>query len=369
MKYEPIEPQESVSRYDSVVIATQASWVVNWFLFFVKLYVFVFSYSKAVAAALVDSAVDLISQAVLSTTESSVQIHHSNYPIGRSRLEALGVLCCAAVMIMASIEVVQFSFMELIDGVFRGAIPELHYGVIMFAILGVGTGLKVILFIYCRHVNSKNNLSSDTLDALAEDHLNDVMSNTMAILTAYISIQYPLRWWIDPVGAIAISAVIIYRWHDVIMDQVKKIVGHTAPDEFINSMNELAENHDPRITVDVTRAYHFGAAFNVEMEIVLPAEMTVRESHDIALALQHRIEEYDVVERAFVHVDYQKRDGLEHKVERHLYLRHRSMSDEGGSVDSVTGEPKHRLGKDAQCSDHGLCTNPYHIPEGVYGSV
>ncbi len=57
---------------------------------------------------------------------------------------------------------------------------------------------------------------------------------------------------------------------------------------------------------------------NVEMEIVLPGNMTVMESHDIALALQHKIEGLPDVERAFVHVDHQKRDGLEHKVEREL---------------------------------------------------
>jgi divalent metal cation (Fe/Co/Zn/Cd) transporter len=38
------------------------------------------------------------------------------------------------------------------------------------------------------------------------------------------------------------------------------------------------------------------------MEIVLPGGMTVRESHDLALALQHKIEMLDDVERAFVHV-------------------------------------------------------------------
>ena len=41
---------------------------------------------------------------------------------------------------------------------------------------------------------------------------------------------------------------------------------------------------------------------NVEMEIVLPGNMTVMESHDIALALQHKIESLEDVERAFVHV-------------------------------------------------------------------
>lgn len=58
---------------------------------------------------------------------------------------------------------------------------------------------------------------------------------------------------------------------------------------------------------------------NVEMEIVLPGSMTVIDSHDIALALQHKIEAMVDVERAFVHVDHQERDGLEHKVKHSTF--------------------------------------------------
>ena len=56
------------------------------------------------------------------------------------------------------------------------------------------------------------------------------------------------------------------------------------------------------------------------MEIVLPGEMILMESHDIALALQHKIESLEDVERAFVHVDHELRDGLE---VRTSYLRNR----------------------------------------------
>ncbi len=37
------------------------------------------------------------------------------------------------------------------------------------------------------------------------------------------------------------------------------------------------------------RCYHFGPRYNVEMEVVLPGSMTVAESHDIALELQHKV--------------------------------------------------------------------------------
>lgn len=43
-----------------------------------------------------------------------------------------------------------------------------------------------------------------------------------------------------------------------------------------------------------------------------------------------QVEQLEEVERAFVHVDYEKRDGLEHKVRCWLYV--------GGSVDASPGE-------------------------------
>ena len=38
------------------------------------------------------------------------------------------------------------------------------------------------------------------------------------------------------IGAILISLVIIYRWVDIINEQVKKIVGHTAPQDYIEKV-------------------------------------------------------------------------------------------------------------------------------------
>lgn len=67
------------------------------------------------------------------------------------------------------------------------------------------------------------------------------------------------------------------------------------------------------------------------MEIVLPGTMTVRESHDLALDLQHKIEGLEDVERAFVHVDHERRDGLEHKVERLLVQKSGKSSPSGRS--------------------------------------
>ena len=43
-------------------------------------------------------AVDLISQAVISLAGFVMKRHNESYPVGRSRLEALGVIGCACIM-------------------------------------------------------------------------------------------------------------------------------------------------------------------------------------------------------------------------------------------------------------------------------
>ena len=224
------------SEYDQSKMlsnATSASWLVNWLLLFAKTIVVLLSSSKAILAALVDSIVDLVAQAVLSLSEIYSNRYSADYPVGRSRLEALSVLACAFIMIIASIEVVQFSFLDIYDGL-NGQIPQLDLTILCYAMLLGATLLKGILYLYCSYISRF--VQSDTLEALIEDHLNDVMSNSVAIVTASTAYNFPNVWWIDPLGAIIISIVIIGRWCHILNDQLKNIVGHTAPPEFINQV-------------------------------------------------------------------------------------------------------------------------------------
>ncbi len=97
-------PSKSEDSSLGVRLAVNASWAVNWFLLGAKLFAVIASSSKAVTAALADSFVDLASQAVLSLAQRYIAKHSPNYPVGRSRLEALSVIGCAFIMCMASIE-------------------------------------------------------------------------------------------------------------------------------------------------------------------------------------------------------------------------------------------------------------------------
>ena len=65
--------------------------------------------------------------------------------------------------------------------------------------------------------------------------------------------------------------------------------------------------------VDTVRAYHFGNQLLVEVDIVLPKGMPLKQTHDIGESLQIKLESLDEVERAFVHLDWEFEHAPEHK--------------------------------------------------------
>ena len=328
------------------------------------------TFSLSVLAALLDSVLDVVSQAVLNYTEqhSSMQRSSAFYPAGASRLEPIGVLTCAALMGMASFEVLKESSMALFDSSLHNLQPKITsvYGMIL--ILAV----KLALLWLCRRGANKRLvtrgmgssvgggekdmdadepssdelrrlLSTDpssstatkpqqeeqfadpTLEALAQDHWNDCWSNGVAAVALVCAVRAPQLWFLDPVGAIFISLYIIYSWFTTGKEQIEHLTGKSAPEEFIQELCDLANAFDDRLTVDTVRAYHFGPKFLVEIEIVMDASTLLFESHDLGMDLQYEIEGREEVERCFVHIDYQARPYDEHVVSKVPELREKFL--------------------------------------------
>lgn len=166
--------------------ADVASWISNIVLLAAKAFVVAISGSKSVTAALADSIVDLLSQGILSTAQYYMKVPDPNYPVGKFRLEALGVIASATLMIMASVEVIQMAAVDIFDGM-HGKFPELSVDLYLYVILGVGIAMKVVLWYYCDYASSLRGEASATMAALAEDHFNDVISNSAALVTVTIS--------------------------------------------------------------------------------------------------------------------------------------------------------------------------------------
>lgn len=298
--------------------APTVSLLANVALLAAKLVAFYLSGSKAVLASTVDSVVDIASQAVLAAAARRAATRHPRFPVGRARMSAVGVASAAGIMVGATLLVVWESLADLVDGWVRHTPPRLDIGPPMFAILGAAAIIKAGLYVWCAAAAAAAPPGqADALEALAEDHRTDVAANAVALLAG---VAARAHWEADPLTALLLSGWILSVWARVFGKQVDKIVGHAADAATMGVLEAICQAHAPAsvMTVDVIRAFHWGERLIVETEVVMPPSTTVRASHDLALALQHKLEAVDVVERAFVHVDYERRAEPEHAVDRAL---------------------------------------------------
>lgn len=311
-----IDPEGTVNEERFVYFVTYISAFSNTILAVFKIYVAVSVKSMAIIASLIDTILDLLSQLIIACVlHSNNNVDETEWPVGRTRLEPVGIIACASLMALAAIQVLYISSRQLVEGFEskeeRATFLELDDASIEIMIVTIL--LKVALFLVCSLPIGKSNHS---VTAIAEDHRNDILSNGIAMVTAYIASRYAEYWWCDPLGGILISLYIAYSWYHIAMEQIDYLVGRKGDERFTELISLIAKNHHEVLELDLVRVYHFGRRYIVEIEAVLPEDMSVRESHDIALSLQKEIETLGSVERAFVHIDYEKRMENEHKSTR-----------------------------------------------------
>ncbi|XP_076472575.1 uncharacterized protein LOC143301979 [Babylonia areolata] len=303
---------------------SQVSFAANFVLLVVKAVAVGLSGSISIIGSLVDSAVDLLSGVVIWYTSRAMQ--RSNpyiYPSGKRRLEPLAIVVLSVIMSLASFQLIIESIQKIIaftsekSGVPRFEVPTI-------VITASTIVVKLGLFLMCYFVGRKHDLLSTSVGILMQDHRNDVLSNAVALICGYLgSQQFAAKTgqenivFIDPIGAVLIGAYILVSWWKTGLEQIRMLTGVSAKPEFLSKLTWICLNHHPCITqIDTVRAFHFGSRFLVEVDIVLPKDMTLDTTHGIGESLQQKLEGLKEVERAFVHVDWESehRPEVEHKV-------------------------------------------------------
>ncbi|KAL5568363.1 hypothetical protein UlMin_024938 [Ulmus minor] len=296
------EEMKDIARRERMAI--YASNVANLVLFLAKVYASVESRSLAVIASTLDSLLDLLSGFILWFTANAMRKpNHYHYPIGKSRMQPVGIVVFASVMATLGLQVLFESGRELVTKTQPDRDTEKESW--MIGIMVSVTVVKFVLMVYCRR------FKNEIVKAYAQDHFFDVITNSIGLAAAVLAIHF--YWWIDPLGAILIALYTMANWANTVMENVWSLIGRTAPPEYLAKLTYLIWNHHEEIKhIETVRAYKFGCNYFVEVHIVLPGEMSLKQAHAIGETLQDKIENFSEVDRAFVHVDFDTTHKLEH---------------------------------------------------------
>jgi cation diffusion facilitator family transporter len=316
-------------------VAINGSFAVNVLLFVLKVSAAVWSGSLAVLASGVDSALDLATGTALFFAARNVERGAtSSYPVGRARTEPVVLVALASVMALGGALLVQQSITALAEGIANGGkFPRIDG--FTFGTFGATIAAKLFLFVFCRTVSARMpGGESLALRALAVDHLNDVLTNGLALIAAGLVLAARSLWFMDPLFAGLLGLFILYRWVEEGLESARMLVGTGAPPEVISELARVVYFHDRRIVaLDTIRAYHVGARLFLEVDIQLAPKTPLHEAHDIGETLQLRLEHAADVERAFVHLDF---ESVHTSADEHV-LNHRSEATllESGAVPSI----------------------------------
>lgn len=115
----------------------------------------------------------MLSSVIIFITSRLVEHkNHLTYPVGRSRLEPIGVLVFSIIMITSFVQVLQ----EGVQRLFSGEKKVVQLGPWAIAIMFATVVIKGGCWLWCRMVRNSG------IQALAADALTDVVFNTFSIL-------------------------------------------------------------------------------------------------------------------------------------------------------------------------------------------
>eukprot|EP00697_Spironema_sp_BW2_P012494 gnl/Spiro4/28760_TR14233_c0_g1_i1.p1 gnl/Spiro4/28760_TR14233_c0_g1~~gnl/Spiro4/28760_TR14233_c0_g1_i1.p1 ORF type:complete len:422 (+),score=88.44 gnl/Spiro4/28760_TR14233_c0_g1_i1:54-1268(+) len=294
-------PEGPEDESESHNCKTTVSFWMNMLLLCVKIAASILSQSLSVIASTLDSLLDVLSGLILYFTTRSVnRRNYFKYPTGKSRLNPLGTLIFACVMGTAMLQIVVVSIESIITP------NKANLDIPTIAVLAFTIVTKLWLWWWC------SGSSDSAVQAYEHDHRNDVWMNIAGTAGAALGVYVVV--WADPLTAIVVSAYVIFNWASVVFEQLSLLVGRSASPAFLRQLTYLCLNHSREILqIDTVRAYRFGQNYFVEVDIVLPEDMTLRQTHDIGESLQIKLEQLPNIDRAFVHIDYEVGHKPEHK--------------------------------------------------------
>jgi cation diffusion facilitator family transporter len=291
-------------------IAVYGSFAANIILAGLQLYGAISSGSLSLFTTMADAIFDPMSNITLILTNRAVaRVDARKFPSGKARLETVGNITFCFIMISVSLILIAFSARDLSEGQFE--LNDFHLPSVIAVAIAFVT--KFALFLYCWALKD----SYSQIDILWQDHRNDLFINGFGILTSVGGSK--LLWWLDPMGAVLLSVLISAIWLRTAFSEFMLLVGVSAPVDMQQHLTYICVTHSPEILgIDTVRCYHSGPRLIAEVDVVMNPEASLRHTHDVAEALQIKIESLPDIERAYVHVDYETTHKPEHALKKDL---------------------------------------------------
>jgi len=273
------------------------AWLTNIVLFAVKLTAGILSGSLAVLSDAFNSLTDIISYLIIfMAVRFSKQAPDADHPYGHRGAQPLAAFIVAVFQGVLAFEILKTAINNLLFGS-----PAVTITAFTFAALIFNMVVKSLMSFFLGKYGKE--FSSSSLKSISIDSRNDVLASTVAVI-GLIGV-YMGDGIFDNGAAIIIAFYILYAGYKMAKESMGYLMSASPPPELLHEIKATVEKVKGVKKVAKISAHYIGDRVHAEIEIVIGAKVKPAEAHEIEVAVQEAAEKLDLVESAFVHLDYE----------------------------------------------------------------
>ncbi len=262
-----------------------------------KLAVFAMTGSAAVLSDALESVVNLAAagMAMFSTWYAARPPDH-DHPYGHGNVEFIAVAIEGLMVATAGVTIAYEAIGRLRQPV------ELHRLDVGAVAMGATAVLLALLAGWMWRTGRR--IESPTLIADGKHLMTDVLT-TLGVVAGLVVIRWTGLVWLDAVIALAVAVVVFVMGGRLMYESWAGLTSRVDPadDRAIRRILDQEQTAGRILGYHKVRYRHVGTFHWVDMHLQLPGDLTVRESHQIASAIEHRIEQALGHANATAHVE------------------------------------------------------------------
>jgi len=177
---------------------------------------------------------------------------------------------------------------------------------IAFVAAAVSIVVKEALYRYTKRVGEE--VCSQVVVANAWHHRSDALSSIGTLLGTGMAYFLGQKWAVlDPIAAIAVSVMIGKVAYDLIKPGIGEMLERSLPKEQEDEIESIVLSNKNFSDVHNLKTRRIGAGIAIELHVRVPGSMTVKESHDATVDVEHRLREhYGQRTQVILHVEPKK---------------------------------------------------------------
>ena len=276
-------------------LATYASVSVAVILIVAKFVAWVMTDSVSLLSTLIDSLLDAAASLInLLAVHHALQPADEEHRFGHGKAEPLAGLAQAAFIVGSAV----FLFIEAGERfIHPSAIDNavVGYGVVVFSIV-----LTAALVIFQRHVVRKSGSVAIGADSL--HYQTDLLINASVLVSIFLASEMGFNF-ADPLFAIGIALYIIITAWRIGRGALNILMDHELPPEDRRRIIDIATAENGVEGVHDLKTRSSGIQVFIQMHVEMDGDMTLRRAHEIADAVELKVEHAFPNSEVIVHQD------------------------------------------------------------------